>query len=518
MTTVARVATIALVSIAVILLATVVVQTLLAREAVARLALTGVSTAIDFDKTPPASLRSCVRSYGVVADLASTSAVALAMGGPPPSQRDSALFACPAVETLTGTYADLAWVALRQSSSDASALYEDLSNERVRYLMLAGTYVRAWAWREVRRGSFDVASSSSSSSRVSTEVSLAVPPEPGSTMPGVEAGTLVLVIARIDSLEAPPAGEMASTSLCRSSTPAHVPVEFPILASTGGRAAWDQLVASLKPHGGGSLPLLVWGFGGRSTFSTSTLASTRGAARIMDHFAMAPSMAMLSLTFGCGIALMSGVNTAREGRAEGIDALTSLGILSHEENLEAKEENEKSSFFSGPSEKTKEVYRNLNPFSKDEDKKKDDAKAAAAAAAAAASKQMFDILIARLVHDGLKLPPSASTPKIPGNLLSKTKFGTPLADPAPAAQGAPPTTTVATAQSSAPPGASLGGPTTAVTIPPAQGTPVATPVATAHQSPPGDPTPSQGGGGGRPIGTLMRALKRRYIGSKGNKR
>ena len=262
---------IAIVSLATVMLATVVVQTLLAREALSRLAQMNVATAFDFDAKPPESLRSCVRSYGIVVDLASTSAVERAMGGSPPPQQDSALFACEAgsVESLVGSYSDVAWMALQSTSSDAAALYEDLANERVRYLMVAGTYLRAWAWRELpgRRGSFDVADRGGDHLRP-TEVDLDAPARPGYSMPGVEAGTLVLVVARIDSLNAPHAVDMPSTSMCRasSSPPSPVPIEFPILASQGSRNAWDQLVGVVLSRDSGTLPLHVWGFGGRATF------------------------------------------------------------------------------------------------------------------------------------------------------------------------------------------------------------------------------------------------------------
>jgi hypothetical protein len=265
-------AVVALASIATIMLAVVVVQTLLARAALQRLAQMRIATTVDFDAAPPDSLRSCVRSYAVVVDLAATSAVRRAMGArPPPHQSDSGLFSCggsDAYESLIGTYSDLAWIALQPSSTDAAALYEDLANERVRYIMIAGTYVRAWAWREnaAHRGSFDVADVEARH-LPSRGRDLTTPALPGFSMPDVEAGTLVLIVARIDSLEPPDGAGMPSTSACRTAAvpPTPVPVEFPIVHGADARASWDQLTHTALARGTGTLPVHVWGFGGRST-------------------------------------------------------------------------------------------------------------------------------------------------------------------------------------------------------------------------------------------------------------
>jgi hypothetical protein len=89
-------------------------------------------------------------------------------------------------------------------------------------------------------------------------------------MPGVEAGTPVLIIARIDSLVALTSPEdLPSTSLCRGShsSPAVVPTEFPILLASAATEedAWRQLAGTALSRSSGTLPLHVWGFGGRAT-------------------------------------------------------------------------------------------------------------------------------------------------------------------------------------------------------------------------------------------------------------
>lgn len=263
-----------LIATATVMLAVVVVQALLARAALRRLAQMQVATTQDLDARPPDSLRSCVRSYSVVVDLRSTANVSLAMGGPPPEQQESALFACgDALESLVGTYTDLAWVAVQPSSADADALYEDVANERVRYLMLAGTYVRAWAWKESsgRRGLFNIATAANNQLQqvYPTESrSLASPAPSGHSMPGVESGTVILVIARIDSLAPPTAAGMPSTSSCRRDAPSSspVPIELPIVQSGDARTAWNDLVHSTLSKVSGTFPVHVWGFGGRVTF------------------------------------------------------------------------------------------------------------------------------------------------------------------------------------------------------------------------------------------------------------
>ena len=259
---------------AAILLAVVFVQARVAQDRIARLGdvhRRGGSSAFTTNKHG-------VHTYSVVVDVAATAAVASHMTpsdaaasiahGLPPPQTDAALFACGSSgsETLIGTYSRAVWVALRPGGDGSSArLFQDIAAGRVRYLMISGTVVRAWVWLEKKtagRGSW------TSSNDDAFPPLLQPPPQQqqqqqtiGESMPGVQAGTVILIIADPISLVAN-ADAVPSTSACKGVLPA--PSVAPLRTPLPFASSWGNLVSSLTPGptaaAPGTIAMHVWGF------------------------------------------------------------------------------------------------------------------------------------------------------------------------------------------------------------------------------------------------------------------
>lgn len=231
---------VALLSVAAaVLLAAVVVLAANARAKLDRLGMSAVSGQTggsdgSRSRNGSSSGRSSVRTYAITIDLdASRAASAFANAGNAPlTATDAALFDCGTggPESLGGTYAAAAVVALRPASGDAERLYEDLANGRARFLMLSGSLARAWVWRDRPRD-----------------------------IPGVpDDGTVVVMLAPADGIRLD-RSSVPSTSACSGSNGSGFsrpwPVDVPIDVDT----PLSQVAASYA-SGSGAMPLVAWGF------------------------------------------------------------------------------------------------------------------------------------------------------------------------------------------------------------------------------------------------------------------
>ena len=224
----------------------------------------------------------------------------------------------------------------------------------------------------------------------------------------------------------------------------------------------------------------------------------------MDPMAMAPSMAMLSLSFGGGIALFTGVAASRDdSKKADAETLDALGLS--QEDAENDTKNDSSKSVTGDlAKKTADAAKKvLSAGEKIKDK-----------IASTIKSAIFSSWMSHLPGIGiLGLAKSTSLPSLPGKLKFPGKLPGKLELPGKFPGKLPNMPTI--------PGG-LAKLTSKTDVNSEETTAAAAPAAVTKPddaSAPPNPEPRRTGGGhARPIGTLMRALKRRYIGSKSKKR
>ena len=232
----------------------------------------------------------------------------------------------------------------------------------------------------------------------------------------------------------------------------------------------------------------------------------------MDPMAMAPSMAMLSLSFGGGIALFTGVAASRDdSKKADAEALDALGLSQDDAEKDTKNDSSKSAT-GDLAKKASDAAKNvLSAGEKIKDK-----------IASAIKAAIFSSWMSHLPGMGiLGLAKSTSLPSLPGKLKFPGKLKLP---------GTLPKPSLALPKLPLNPGGLLGklnpkknnlenpnSPNVEDTNDSAVVT-KSDADAAAASAPANQEQGKTGGGHARPIGTLMRALKRRYIGSKSKKR
>lgn len=191
-----------------------------------------------------------VRSYAVVADVATSAALTSTSGPPPPSTHTrTGSEPCSAFETgangnrmvvvAPSEYAQTCWLALVHSPG-AARLWEDIVTKRVATLMIADTSVRVWT-------------------------SSAWPSSAPSSVASVKSGQYLFVLANPKSARVI-RGSAGGGGECTSLLPTVEPLGSGRSSSSGSGSSWNHLVATLTTTTGGSndamppTPLHIWGY------------------------------------------------------------------------------------------------------------------------------------------------------------------------------------------------------------------------------------------------------------------
>ena len=172
-----------------------------------------------------------VRSYAVVADVATSSALNTA--APPPSQTGSA--PCSMAAATDGTkhvvvgpasYGRVCWLALVQSPGSAQ-LWSDVAANRVSTLMISNVSARVWTMSSWPSGG-----------------------------PSPNAGEYLFVLA------SPTSAVPAPSSTCTTMVPTIEILGDQALSDTHVRSPWRQLVSTLTTAASNNqgVPMHVWGY------------------------------------------------------------------------------------------------------------------------------------------------------------------------------------------------------------------------------------------------------------------